>query len=334
MSCLYPKILTVIPHAGIDKNGNPCAKVFYGKDGSNEGLKWYLRTGAEVNMFKVPCGQCVECRLNRCRQWVDRLKMEAYQYPANEVSFLTLTYDDEHLPKDRSLHKEDLQKFMKRFRAHLKRRFNKEIRFFACGEYGEKGEELTGYGRPHYHLIIFGFDFFHIDTLRKVGQNVYGDFHYASEDVIPKCWSYGFNTVCRVTDRVMFYVASYTMKKYNGKLAHEVYDQKGREPVFCVMSRRPGLGANYIRDNLQNIADNHTITIPGGRASSVSGYALDIVKKEDLVLSALLTDINSGVADSRLSYLLHQGINPVLYNQMCSEDRQSRKKLKENMKKY
>lgn len=334
MSCLYPKLLTVIPHAGVDKNGNPCSKVIFGKDGTYEGAKWFRETGAEVNFYTVPCGQCVECRLNRCRQWVDRLKMESMSYSPDEVSFLTLTYNNENLPRDMSVHKEHLQGFMKRLRIYLKRHFNKEVRFFACGEYGERGEELTGFGRPHYHLILFGFDFWHNDTLRKIGENKYGDAHYTSLDILENNWHYGFNTVCRVSDKVMFYVASYTMKKFTGKLKIDVYDSKGREPVFVLMSRRPGIGAKYLEENIENVKKTKSLVIPGGRSVCPSGYCLDIVSKGDLALRALLTDINSRSADNRNDYLVHQGINIRCYNQMVSDERQERKKLKEYLKIY
>lgn len=333
MSCLYPKLLTVLDGAGVDKNGNICSKVIFGKDGTKDGLQWHLQTGAQIHYYTVPCGQCVECRLNKCRQWVDRLKMEAYNYASNEVSFLTLTYDDEHLPTDMSLHVEHLQGFMKRLRIFLQRHFETDVRFFACGEYGDKGEFLTGFGRPHYHLILFGFNFFENDELNLVGKNKYGDCHYSSA-LISRLWTNGFNTVCHVTDKVMFYVASYTMKKFTGKLKQEVYDDKGRTPVFCTMSRRPGIGCNYIRDNLDSIRNNRSIVIPGGRSTSVSGYSLDIVKKEDLVLGCLLADINSSLADSRNDNLIYQGIDPRVYNEMVSQVRQERKKLKESLKNY
>ena len=63
--------------------------------------------------------------------------------------FVTLTYDDEHLPENASLVVSDLQKYIKRVRKECDK-IGKRIRYFACGEYGDR------YGRPHYHAIIFG----------------------------------------------------------------------------------------------------------------------------------------------------------------------------------
>ena len=78
--------------------------------------------------------------------------------------FITLTYDDAHLPYNQSLSVRDFQLFMKR----LRKEFGSGVRFFHCGEYGEKT------GRPHYHAILFNCDFKDkkIHTVRN-GHRVY-----------------------------------------------------------------------------------------------------------------------------------------------------------------
>ena len=53
----------------------------------------------------------------------------------DKATFITLTYAPEHLPEKSSLKPDDLQKFWKRLRKELK---DKKIKYFACGEYGEK----------------------------------------------------------------------------------------------------------------------------------------------------------------------------------------------------
>ena len=95
-------------------------------------------------VVEIPCGRCVACRLNRAREWSLRIMNELAYH--KDACFLTLTYDDEHLPEDKSLSKRDFQLFMKRFRKD----FGLPVRFFACGEYGKKTF------RPHYHVIFFG----------------------------------------------------------------------------------------------------------------------------------------------------------------------------------
>ena len=84
----------------------------------------------ECEPLKIPCGQCVGCRLERSRVWAVRCVHEASLHERN--CFITLTYNDENLPSDRSLKMKHYQDFMKR----LRKRYGEGIRFFHCGEYG------------------------------------------------------------------------------------------------------------------------------------------------------------------------------------------------------
>ncbi|AXH74217.1 MAG: replication initiator protein [Microviridae sp.] len=84
----------------------------------------------------IKCGQCMECRLAYSREWAIRITHEAAMHDRN--CFLTLTYDNDHLPAHGQLVKSDLQKFFKRLRHH----FN--FKYVACGEYGDRRR------RPHF----------------------------------------------------------------------------------------------------------------------------------------------------------------------------------------
>ncbi|WP_422851467.1 rolling circle replication-associated protein [Candidatus Ruthia endofausta] len=96
----------------------------------------------------LPCGQCIGCRLERSHQWAIRCIHEASLYPDN--SFITLTYDNDNLPSNRSLDKRHFQLFMKPLR---KKYSHKKICFYHCGEYGDLHK------RPHYHAILFNHHF-------------------------------------------------------------------------------------------------------------------------------------------------------------------------------
>ena len=86
--------------------------------------------------------------MKRSREWAIRCVHEA---SLNDVNcFLTLTYDDDHVPAGLSLFYPDFQAFMKRLRARFS---NVRVRFYMCGEYGDN------FDRPHYHALLFGFDF-------------------------------------------------------------------------------------------------------------------------------------------------------------------------------
>lgn len=145
----------------------------------------------------VGCGQCVGCKLEYSRQWAMRCMDEAKLHGDN--SFLTLTYDNEHLPVDRSLSKRDFQLFMKRLRKVLK----KKVKFYACGEYGEK------FGRPHYHACVFGEGF----RDRKFYRRGESGFSVYTSGVLEKCWNLGRSFVGDLTFESAGYVARYTVQK-------------------------------------------------------------------------------------------------------------------------
>ena len=79
-----------------------------------------------IRRLALPCGRCVGCRLERSRQWAVRCMHEASMHMFN--SFVTLTYDDDHLPEYNSLNYKHFQDFMKRLRkSHI------GVRFYMCG---------------------------------------------------------------------------------------------------------------------------------------------------------------------------------------------------------
>lgn len=186
--------------------------------------------------MSVPCGQCVGCRLDRSKSWAIRCMHEAQLHSQN--CFITLTYSDEYLPSNASLRMSDFQKFMKR----LRKRFGAGIRFYHCGEYGEK------LGRPHYHACIFGFDFPDKEILRK--NNGYP--LYTSK-ILESLWQFGFSSIGTLTFESAAYVARYILKKVNGELASSHYETIDMEtgvvdyktPEYTTMSRRPGIAAGW-----------------------------------------------------------------------------------------
>lgn len=182
--------------------------------------------------LSLPCGRCIGCRLERARQWAVRILHESKMH--DESSFITLTYDDKHLPKVHgraTLSVEDCQLFLKRLRKHLE---PKRVRFFLCGEYGED------FGRPHYHAIIFGEGF--SDKVSLVNN---GEYTRWTSEKLSELWGKGRTEVGEVSFDSAVYVANYATKKINGKPAKAHY--KGRKPEFLLMSRggKNGRGIGY-----------------------------------------------------------------------------------------
>lgn len=251
----------------------------------------------------IPCCNCVGCRLDKARHWKNRLCLEALNYPPEDVHFITLTYDDEHLPVNDDgqpyLEKTDFQKFMK-----LMRRYNGSFRYFACGEYGSIGK------RPHFHSILFG----HLDALKPQGVN---KFYHQGIDL---SWHRGIIEVKTAEPGCMAYVAGYVEKKQ----ADPDYYTYPVKP-FLLMSDRPGIGFSYISkiDLLRdphiyaNFGGSHSSTIPPAllrKMENAPGY--DVFKKQlkDKGISKSLQFSNiynnsmaSCVADVR-EYLLNKNL--------------------------
>lgn len=170
--------------------------------------------------FFVPCRKCLECKASHAREWAVRCMHELKNY--EKSCFITLTYDDAHLPSGGTLVKSDLQKFWKR----LRKKYGK-FRYFACGEYGEQ------FQRPHYHAIIFGLDF-PPDERNSQGVKDNKALSAVWHNGITSCDDVNFNTAC--------YVARYCVKKLS---PIELGD---RLPEFVVMSTVPGIGYDYGKD--------------------------------------------------------------------------------------
>lgn len=185
--------------------------------------------------IKLPCGQCIGCRLERSRQWAVRSVHEALQYERN--CFITLTYSDEYLHPSGSLkfHKKEFQDFMKR----LRKKYGAGIRFIHCGEYGSK------FQRPHHHAILFNFDF----SDKFFWQRTKLGFSLFRSPELERLWPFGISTIGDCTFETVAYVARYVTKKVNGEEADAHY--YGRDPEYITMSRRPGIGFNWLKENYE-----------------------------------------------------------------------------------
>lgn len=221
----------------------------------------------------LPCGQCGACRLERSRQWATRCMHEAQMHEEN--CFLTLTYSDEHLPSDWSLDHRDFQMFMKRLRKHLGK---KAVKFYMCGEYGEK------FDRPHFHCVLFGHDF---DDKRPWRQSASGHKTYRS-DVLEKLWPFGHVEIGDVTFESAAYVARYVMKKINGRLAEESGHYQfcdletgelfSKKPEYNQMSK--GLAKSWYEKYKDDVR-NYDHVVVRGHECKVPRYYDKLLQAED-----------------------------------------------------
>lgn len=213
-----------------------------------------------------PCGGCIGCRLEKARQWAVRCVHEASLHENN--SFITLTYNDENLPSDMSVSKREFQLFMKKLRKAISPTL---VRFYACGEYGSK------LSRPHYHACLFGYDFddkviHSINTKGKPKRNISEKHSYKiyRSEQLESIWKKGFSTVGDLTMESAGYVARYCVKKITGEMAPGHYN--GKAPEFSLMSRMPGIGAEWLKKYMYDVYPKDYFTINGIKMGTTIYY--------------------------------------------------------------
>lgn len=162
----------------------------------------------------VPCGRCAWCRRDKRNEWCLRFEIE--QRDNLYTDFITLTYDDEHVPYfidesdgvfEMRASKSDVQKFIKRLR-----KAGHKFKYFIVSELGPKNQ------RPHYHGIFF--------SNEKI-----------SDSDLQRTWGKGFTSSYPATPGAMRYVTKYILKGND------------RDNNFMLCSKRPSIGASYVKES-------------------------------------------------------------------------------------
>lgn len=205
----------------------------------------------------VPCGQCIGCRVDYTREWALRCMHEASMHEDN--TFVTLTYDDAHIPPFQSLRREDFVKFIKRLRRSYD---GVRFKYFGCGEYGDETH------RPHYHCLLFGLSF--VDQVYLATRGKYRVF---KSQELERIWQNGLCEIGSVTFESAQYVARYIWKKVKGdeetkRANYEVCDSATgeiveRESEFASASRRPALGKEWYLQFGDEVAGFDTVIYEG-----------------------------------------------------------------------
>ena len=207
----------------------------------------------------VPCGRCVPCIKNKINAWVTRLTYESHYNPG--TYFITLTYDEKHVPTAengcKTVKIKDLQDFIKRLRYHLNGRLSKtaysaNIRYYAISEYGTKTY------RPHYHCIIFSS--LPVEVLRGCVSLAWGQGHFDVEPI----------NAARIR---------YVLKRHG--VPKDYGHPRGTENPRAIMSTKPGLGYQYLTESRkeygkQHLDDFRTI-LPDGSYRLIPRYYADAI---------------------------------------------------------
>lgn len=254
----------------------------------------------------VPCGQCVECRLQKAREMANRIYLEMLT-SETDVWSVTLTYDDEFLPYGKeivdgngelrqypTLVPKHVQEFNKLLRQFFQRRYDEEIKngnlpawnrdgikFYCAGEYGDD------HGRPHYHLIYFNIPLLGKDVrLCKHEKSQTGDDLFEC-DILTDLWKKGRVRLNAVSWQYACYVARYIMKKQTGQ-GVEVYNTLGIVPPFTRCSTKEGIGRKYFELHKDELLKNDCVLIKQGDKAvyvSLPHYFLRLAEKEGIDIS-------------------------------------------------
>lgn len=240
----------------------------------------FAKRDSRAELCVLPCGKCEKCLSFRAKNWAIRAMHEARYYEQN--SFITLTYKDSHLPfktikksditenkkhidkkevsycggintpeNPATLYKRDFQLFMKRLRKELWKDYGVRIKYLMCGEYGEKRS------RPHYHALIFGFQF---PDLSITSNNAGCEYNIYNSEMLARIWSHGVVKVGNVSMKSAAYVCRYTMKKMYGGDGIKEYQLTDRIPPYLACSH--GIGRRFYEEYETQILQNDYILHP------------------------------------------------------------------------
>lgn len=222
MACLYPMRMTLNPK-GFGRPVPVKASTIH-----NHGLI----------PFPIPCGKCLQCKLDQSRDKSTRSYLESTLYRHN--MFITLTYSDDTLGSN-TLVKEDLQNFLKRLRKKIG---ITGLNYMAVGEYGEKS------GRMHWHILLFGYEF---PDKKPAGKTKKGEMQYTS-DTLSNLWTSGIANFGSVTSDSCSYVASYSLKKLRS------YQESEKKPLFF-SSKKNAIGKRWLEKNVESTFNNNYVMV-------------------------------------------------------------------------
>lgn len=255
-------------------------------------ITWSQKTySKEYPTFQLPCGKCIECRLEYARTWAIRCVHEAQMHENN--GFITLTYTDEKLESKKLIYK-DWVEFIKKlrdkiFRETVKKAFgpghwdsltsterkqfrkdNKElleknqIGVFVTGEYGDKKK------RPHWHAIVFNYWPSDAKESRKTQLQ---DQCYESKE-LEKIWGKGKVEIGKVTFKSAGYVARYATKK----LVHGKDNEHDYKPISKKSSKH-AIGKKWLEKNYKDIFNYGKIIMEDGKTGSIPRYYIKWLEK-------------------------------------------------------
>lgn len=198
-----------------------------------------------------PCGRCPNCLKRKRNDWISRFYEEMKKH--DFCQFLTLTYDDDHLPLSPcdapTLDKRHLQAFFKALRKEV------DIKYYSIGEYGPNTF------RPHYHALIWS----NID-------------HHNMYELTKDIWRYGNIRISPVVAAQLGYVANYHIVANSLK---QWLLEEARAPEFTLSSKHLGAPAEEVLERIKNLGyhtrQGYRYSIPRKWIDMLDGYSAQVL---------------------------------------------------------
>lgn len=218
--------------------------------------------------IEVPCGHCLNCMIKKQSQIEFLAKKELLENykKGKSASFVTLTYDDNHLPINEegflTLRRKDVQDFLKRMRRNMEyHNRKKEFKILYCGEYGDGSHSTTKTGvstcRPHYHLVFIGLSPNEVKFYTR------------------KLWRAGLCDIGPLGAGGIRYLCKYMTKAIPDKDVKQMREvAKVQNPFFY---HSVGLAKEWIDKNLDKIVENNFCFNLNGKISPFPKYICQYV---------------------------------------------------------
>lgn len=226
----------------------------------------YDKNNCNGKMILVDCGRCPACNEKYKMQLGMRGKHELINIPGS--MFLTLTVNEENIEKvfgeNRELNHREFQLFIKRFRRFLDRNSPEtKIKYLMCGEYGSTGK------RPHYHVIIFGYEFEDMKIWKKQGKT-----QLWRSKTLEKLWKFGFSSIGMANYDSIKYLGKYVTKARLEESPDIINEETGeirkKKKPYIVYPR--GFGLKYMIKHRKQIFGNGFLLTPNGYKMAIPRY--------------------------------------------------------------
>jgi len=232
------------------------------------------------NKYGLPCGVCEGCLSQRSMLRGIQIACEL-KTTIGDSYFLTLTYDDDHIPENYSLYKPHITNTIKAIRNNQRKiNYPHKFRYEQCGEYG--GET----SRPHHHMAAFNLELTDLVLYSDNG----GKYSSYTSEQMQKYWPYGQVVIIPLHLANCLYIAQHSDKKIaNTTPNHElrILDPEtgeiitDRVPEYSTRSSKPAIGAEWYRQYGHTDLYNTDSIVCDGKEYKIPRFFDKLLKRQN-----------------------------------------------------